>query len=70
MLFIPKDFAFIDVYLVTLDAFNELAKKDNDEIEENAIKFTYHGIQINNFSLGTGKSNIKLSDKKDISNVS
>lgn len=64
MLFIPKDFAFIDVYLITLDAFKELAEKNADEIEKEAVKFTDHGIQINNFSLGTGKSNLKHSDKR------
>lgn len=64
MLFIPRDFAFIDVYLVTLDAFIELAGKNGDSIEENAVKFTSNGIQINNFSLGMGQANINHSDKK------
>lgn len=63
MLFIPKDFAFIDVYLVTLDGFIKLAGKNGDNIEREAVKFTAKGIQINNFSLGSGKKALKHSDK-------
>lgn len=55
MIIIPKDFAFIDVYLMTLAGFNKLANKDENNVETNAIKKVQKGLQINNYSLGTGK---------------
>lgn len=64
MLFIPKDFAFVDVYLVTLDAFQKLASLEDNEVEKEAVKSVTTGLQINNYSLGTGKKNIKHSDKR------
>ena len=56
MIIIPKDFAFIDVYLLTLEGFQELADRNSNSIEENAVKAVANGFQINNYSLGTGKS--------------
>ena len=64
MVFIPRDFAFIDVYLVTLDAFMKLAMLESNEIEKEAIKVVEGGLQINNFSLGTAKTKIEHGDKK------
>lgn len=64
MVFIPKDFAFIDVYLITLDAFVKLANREDNEIEKEAIKLVKNGLQINNFSLGTSERDIKHSDKR------
>lgn len=55
MIMIPKDFAYIDVYLMTLAGFNKLADKEGSTIEINAIKKVQNGLQINNYSLGTGK---------------
>lgn len=59
---IPKDFAFIDVYLMTVAGFNQLAEKSGDEVEK-AIGKVKKGLQINNYSLGTGKKP-KHSDKR------
>lgn len=64
MVIIPKDFAFIDLYLLTLDGFMKLATLESNVIEKEAIKVVDRGLQINNYSLGTGKNNIKHGDKK------
>lgn len=64
MVIIPKDFAFIDVYIIALDDFERLAQLNSTEIEEGAIKYTKeNGLQINNYSLEKGKKQ-KYSDKK------
>jgi len=55
MIMIPKDFAFIDMYLMTLAGFQYLAT-DKDTAVKNAITKVDKGLQINNYSLGTGKN--------------
>lgn len=59
MIFIPRDFAFIDLYMVTLDHLRELADKGNKNAKESTIKFDLRtgGIRINNYALGAGESN-------------
>lgn len=56
---VSKDFAYVDVYLMTLSNFNKLAEQE----ESPAIRKVKGGLQINNYSLGTG--NIQAySDRK------
>ena len=56
---VSKDFAYVDVYLMTLSNFNKLAEQK----ESPAIRKVKGGLQINNYSLGTG--NIQAySDRK------
>ena len=55
LIIIPKDFAYIDVYLATLEGLRQLAARDTDPVAGEAVKFVKKGIQINNYSLGTLK---------------
>lgn len=56
---VSTDFAYVDVYLMTLSNFNKLAEQE----ESPAIRKVKGGLQINNYSLGTG--NIQAySDRK------
>ncbi len=52
LVLIPRDFAYIDLYLLTLKGFIELSNRNDSNIEENAIKKVKKGLQINNYSLG------------------
>ena len=56
---VSKDFAYVDVYLMTLSNFNKLAEQK----ESPAISKVKGGLQINNYSLGTG-NNQAYSDRK------
>lgn len=61
---IPRDLAYIDLYIMTLDAMKKLADLSlfNEVKGCKAIRYVKNGIQINNYSLGTSMKQTKYGD--------